>query len=540
MIQKSAATLLAAFAYTVHGATPLDTSTPEQAHPPLPHDEAGKLPGNAFQVPPAVGSPFRLFRNTSQNYRVDTKNLNIDPSIRPTDTLRVDAMLPDFRGQFPLLQRGFAPETADLKVGPLYFKLRQLSAGVIWSDNIRHDNANRESETNGFVSIGGQVIWQITEEARIVAAGNFVWRPFEDESHVTGFTLRSLGLASTPVARTQATWEPIIAGIPWVFSDEFRMGTGRYTDAAYDSFELFEGFQTEDDSDRSRIFAFRGSGNPSATRSEEFGYFSNEISAATTAKVSGDFNFHFRADHEDLWYPDNDDETGLPSQRNTVSAGLESYRESLRFKPYANYRLSQRDNPDRTYHTSRVGLRGPITDLIKFDGNVGYSLEDKTSNEGWLWHTRLEHTVNPRTRHSVSWSRNVYDLSDEISQHVLYQFDHVLGPGLSTELFGGYFWTEELSGNNPDREDLRAGVRATWRVSPRTTVRLWGQYTDISRSDDSFHTKAWRGRFELSHRLYDRLSTRLVYQHTNLDSIRGTANSYDENLLYFTTSYSFE
>lgn len=538
MIQKSAATLLAALAYTAHGVTPLDTSTPEQAHPPLPHDEAGKLPGNAFQLPPTVGSPFHLFRNTFRSGRVNTRDAGIDPTFKPTDSVRVDAMLPDFRGQFPLLQRGFAPETADLKIGPLYFKLRQLSSGVLWRDNIHLNNANRESETTGFVSLGAQVIWQITDATRIAASGNFVWRPFEDEASVTGFTLRSLGLASTPEARAQATWEPIILGIPWVFSDELRMGTGRYTGDAFDSFELFEGISTDDDSDNSRIFAFRGNGLPDTGRSGEFGYFSNEVSASTSAKVTGDFDFRFRASHEDFWYPD-DDDVRLPSERNSIFASLNSYRESLRFKPYLNYRLGQRDNPDRVAHTARIGAKGPITDLINFDGNVGYLLEDRTSRESWLWNTRLDHTVNPRTHHSLWWTKNVYELSDEIAQHVLYQFDHVLGPGLSAELYAGYYWVEELSGIAAEREEIRTGVRTTWRVSPRTTLRLLGQHTDISSSDDTYLTETWRGRFELSHRLYDRVRTRLIYQHTDRESARG-ATSYDENLVYFTMSYVFE
>lgn len=548
MLKKSAITLLTAFTCSAPAASPIASSTPDQPNPPLPVDEAGGIPNNAFQNPAAVDNPFRnLFRTTSPRYNVGTNDLRLTPEVRPAETLKIEGALdlPDFRGQFPLLQRGFAPENADLKIGPVYFKLRQLSAGVLWTDNFRRNNDRRESQTDGFVSIGAQLIWQVTEASRISASGNFVWLPWDNEAGLTGFALRSplsFGLASAPDSRVQAAWEPVFFGIPWVIANEFRTETGRYTDGIYDSFELFEGFRLNDESgDSPRIFGFRDNNFDfrDSGKNDEFTFFGNEVSAATSARIAGDVNFRFRATHSDFWYPNNDDDRGLPSSRNTVSATLESYRESLRFKPYINYRLSDQNDPDRLYHYALAGVRGPVTDLIRFNGSVGYFFENKTENESFLWNARLDHTINPRTSHSIEWSRNVLELSDEISQHVLYRFNHVLGPGLSAELYAGYHWIDELTSTISDREDLRTGARLTWRVSPRTSVRLWGQYTEITDSLDTYDTNVWRGRFELSHRLYDAITTRLIYQRTDRDS-SGRVPSYDENLIYFTMSYMFE
>jgi hypothetical protein len=551
MIQKTAITLLAALTCTTRAAAPLESATPEQSNPPLPSDQAGPLPKNAFGTTTDTGSPYaRLFRNTSNPFRKETSDLKLAPQVRPAETVRLRASidLPDFRGRFPLLQRGFAPEDADLKIGPLYFKLRQLSAGVFWTDNVNHNNKNRESDTSGIVSLGGQVIWQITEGTRLAASGNFVWLPFDNVAGINGFGIRSpltFGLASSPDARVQASWEPTLFGIPWVFSDEFRTSVGRYSYGVYDSFELFEGFQVDRTGQDSNFVNFRKKRDrgdrdykfTSAGGNDEFLFFSNEIAAATQAKVRGDFNFRFRAAHDNYWFPD--DERGLPSERNTVFAGLDSYRESLRFKPYINYRLSHRPDPDRLYHVARAGVRGPVTDLINFDGNVGHVWDNQRGSSSWLWNAELAHTINPRTRHSVRWSRDLDDLSDEISQHVRYHFSHVLGPGLSTDLYAGYYWVEDTDELEPDREDIRAGLALNWHVSPRTNVRLSGQYSEVSNSDDSFGVQLLRGRFELAHRLYDRVQTRLIYQHTQLDASSG-ANSYDENQVYFSMSYLFE
>lgn len=562
MLKIPALTFLAAFTYSSQAAMPVSSSSPEQPNPPLPLDEPGGLPRNAYQNPAAVNNPFKnLFRATSPG-RFGTNSLNLSPEVRPAESLRIDSSidLPDFRGNFPLLQRGFAPEDADLKIGPVYLKLRQLSSGVYWSDNINRSNSGKESEVNGFVSIGAQIIWQISEATRLSAYGNYVWLPWENDAGLAGFAARSplnFGLASRLDARAQAAWEPVFFGIPWVFANDIRTNTGYFTNGIYDNFELFEGFELEGDEDENpRLIGFRNRGIQSrgqggtglrdggldfqtSDRYDEFTFFSNTISAATTTRVLGDTYFKFKASHEDLWYPDFEDRRGLPSTRNTIVAKLQSYRENLRFKPYLSYRFSEQDEPDRRFQYLRLGAKGPVTDLIQFDGNAGYSVEDKTDNKNFLWLARLNHIINPRTRHSIEWSRNILELSDEVTKRALYRFNHILGPGLNTELYAGYHWVEELEENSPDREEFRTGARITWLVSPRTNVRLWGQYTDLHNNANTLDRQSWRGRFELSHRLYDQVQTRLIYQYTELDSIR-SSQSYKENLLYFTMSYLFE
>ncbi len=553
MIQRTAATILAALACTAHGAAPLDSSTPDQANPPVPNDEIGRLPKNAFENRPSVGVPYqRLFRNTTSPLYIGQNDLRVSPTVEPTDTTKVTGSvdLPDFRGRFPLLQRGFAPEDADLKIGPLYFKLRQLSAGVVWSDNSRFTERNRDSDVRAIASVGGQIIWQITEASRLAASGNFVWLPLENRAGLTGFTAPlSFGLASTPNARVQATWEPVFFGIPWVFADELRSDIGRYSNGLNDNFDLLEGARLESEPGDSQgpfgLYTFRTNQRRDSNDfrfenrngNDEVFYYSNEISAATTARVLGDFRFRFRAAHENLWYPNTDNDF-LPSERNSVFADLESYRESLRFKPYLRYRLVHRPDSDRLYQSVRLGAHGPVTDLINFDGNFGYLWEQQNNRSRTLWHAHLDHVINPRTRHSLEWSRNLEELSDELTQHVTYNFNHVLGPGLSIDLFAGYNWTEDLDAVFADREEFRKGARLNWRVSPRTTIRLWGQHSDISYADGAFDTETWRGRFEISHRLYDRIGTRLIFQHTDRTSNR--AVSYDENIAYFAMSYFFE
>lgn len=553
MTQKAALPFLAAIAFSAHGATPLDSSTPNQANPSLPTDEVIGIPVDAYGAAPTKDIPYRnLFRNTGVTRGLTTSDPRLTPTIRPADNFRVKGNLdlPDLRGRFPLLQRGFAPEDADLKIGPLYFNLRQFSVGVQWTDNARRDGQNRESETRGFASIGAQVIWQISEASRLSASGNFVWFPFEGQGGVSGFALRSpvsFGLASAPDAQVQASWEPTILGVPWVIADELHTAVGRYTNGVRDDTEIFEGFSIDNsDGQSGGNYSFRspkerksrGFRQQTNNSNNEVLLFSNIVSATTTAKVPGDFNLHFRAAHENIWYIDNNDRN-LPPERNTVFSELESYRESFRFKPYLRYNLSQHPDPERLYQAVRVGARGPVTDLINFDGNVGHFWEEQSGRESFLWRAHFDHIINPLTRHMIEWSRDLEDLSDQLVQHVRYQFHHVLGPGLSGDVYGGYNWVEDLDGVFADREELNSGLRLSWRVSPKTTVRFLGQYADTVFSSGSFDTQVWRGRLELSHRFGDRINTRIIYQHTKQESGNGAAE-YDENLLYFSMSYIFE
>src|SRR5688500_18466098 len=83
-----------------------------------------RLPRGAYPGDPAVGIPQRtLFRDTGAPYLDSVRTPALQPSIRAESvesTFHLD--LPDVRGDFPLLARGFEPEDADLKLGPVYFK----------------------------------------------------------------------------------------------------------------------------------------------------------------------------------------------------------------------------------------------------------------------------------------------------------------------------------------------------------------------------------------------------------------------------------
>lgn len=532
--------------------TPAASADSTVGHVPTGTDDLRVIPRNAYESTPAVGIPARsIFRDTRAPYYDNLRDWSLSPSARLSDSARItsDLDLPDFRGSFPLLHRGFAPEDADLKVGPVYFKLRHISAAVLASDNIDHSEDNRESDVLGIVSIGGQILAQLSEGFQIAASGNLVFLPFEGESGYTGFALRapySFGLTGAPISNVQVAWQPVIFGLPITIADEFTIGMARFRNGAYDGFSLYDG-EDFDAIDRSGIHSVRARRFPSGddfnrnyNDEEEFLYYSNEISLSTVANLPGENIFRFRASHENIWYFDEvEDRVSLPSVRDRVVASIHSVRENLRFKPHVRYEYFHRDNPDLSSHQLWTGVRGPITDLLKFFGEVGVMWREDDDSQSLLWRTGLFHQPNPYTWHSLVYSRSTSEFQEELDQQVSYRISKTLGPELTATAYTSYHQIDDLLEEGYDRTEWRNGLRFTYLASPKTNFRLTGEHVLINYEDDSEQADSWRARFQVTHRFYERFIARAIYQYEQRTSDR-EGRDYAENLGYLSLSWLFD
>lgn len=506
-----------------------------------------RLPRGAYVDEPAVGVPYStLFRDTGAPYTNALRDQDLDPSIRGGSVdASFDLDLPDFRARFPLLDRGFAPEDADLKFGPVFFKLQALGAGLLFSDNINLSENDRESDVIGIVRLSGSLVVQLTEGFRIAAAGTLIYFPFENRIGIAGFGLHapfSFGLGAVPALETQVTWDTMIGGWPVLIADEFRMGVGRYSISSRDDFELFEGGQF-DGEDRAGRYTFRaphfpsrGNGSDYRERDSEFIYFSNTVSATTERFFPGDIRLRVRAYHENLWY--NQGHRGLPGLRQGVDALLRSERENLRFKPFLSYHALRTDLDDSFSHTVRLGVQGPITDQLDFYGSIGLFYNPDTGVTRVPWRIAFYHDAGPYTQQSLTIGSELSDFNDEFYTRVTYRLRQVLGPRLSGEAFVSYGTVEDLLGEYSSREELRTGARISALLGPRTRLNIGGTYTRIDGSEAFRLSETWTGRLELSYRFTDTLLSRLLYQYQQRDSSRED-DSYYENLVYLTITKYF-
>jgi hypothetical protein len=352
-------------------------------------------------------------------------------------------------------------------------------------------------------------------------------------------------LTGSPSASVQMAWEPTFFGLPFVIADEFTMGLARFSNDSYDSFEVYDGFET-DTVDRAGIYtlrapttrSFRDSGRDGEARNDvEFVYYSNEVSVNTGGPLPGQHIFRFRASHEDIWYEE--EGNGLPAQRDRVFLGVESVRESLRFKPFGSYEYLATHDPDRNTHKVRAGLKGPITDLMDFRGDIGYYWDTERDDSNVIWRLALHHTPDPRTRHSLVYQRDTSEFLDELDERLTYRLNRVLGPNLNASLYSSWHWIEDLDNQVPDREEIRSGISFDYIHSPRTSYRLIGQYARVAYEDDYGKYNDWLGRFECRHKFLESLHARFVYQYERREG-EVLSDSYSENLLFLSLSWIFE
>lgn len=516
--------------------------------PPTGTGSLSRLPAGSYFVDPAIGVPMRrIFRDTGAPYTDSLRQVGVAPTVRSESAeVGIHLDLPNVHGRFPLLDRGFAPADADLKIGPLYFDLRAVSMAVLFSDNIDRSETDRKADTIAIMRLSASVVVQLSEGFRIAASGSFVYLPFEGTAGFAGFGLiapYSFGLSAIPSFDTQASWDTLIGGWNVVFADDFRVGVARFSIGTRDNFDFFDGGGF-DDADTAGRYTFRaprqrqprGRFDRNETDSDIL-YFSNILSATTERLLPGSIRLRVRGYHENLWY--NQGNRGMPRIRDGLNVLLRDEHENTRFKPFITYRGTHTNTIDGINHEVRTGIDGPITDQLKLHLDVGWSHRDSNGSNRYLWGLGLRHIAGPYTEESLIAGRTIGDFSDELSDHITYRIRQILGPKLTAEGYASLARVEDLQGEFGTRDVFRTGIRLTLDPGPKTTIRIAGIYSTLdSDSNDFGRRETWTGRFEISYRLTDDFHARLLYQYQLRDSDR-PGSSYDENLVYFSLTKYF-
>lgn len=505
------------------------------------------VPPGSFE-PDRVGIPqSTLFRDTHPPY--STVNLPaVGPNLRSENvTGTFHLALPSLYGGLPWAQRGFEPQDADLKLGPLFFKLREIDAAVLHSDNINLTPDHTESGTIAMVAATIDVIAQITEGLRLASSATFVYFPIEGKAGIAGFGLTDIynfGLFTGPIVRTQVTWDTEINDWHVVFADEFRIEQGTYSIDYRSDNALFEGFRFDEASQAGR-YVFRPTEgfvfgknenryNHDELRSDLLVY-SNLVSADAEKITPGVILMRARVYREDLWY--NQGNRGLPSLREGATLTLVSERENMRFKPYFVYDAYYTDEADNVQHIFRGGIFGPITDQLILRAEAGYFIGG-LADESALWNVELNHVAGPYTTESLFYGRNFNYFHDEIDDVLGYNLHQVIGPRVNADFYATKVRAEEYYGDssqNTIRDEYHLGLRLIYNVGPRTSLGLTGEYTDVTAPDE---TTWWIGRAELGYNFTDTLNLHFVYQYQKRSS-NVFQDSYTENLFFLSLSKYF-
>ena len=503
----------------------------------------------AFQPEPSPLAPSQLFRNTQFPYGPVINPEPLGPNIN-SDSLNASAKLnlSAFAGVPFLTQSAFEPQDADLKIGPFYFKLRELQAAFLYSDNINLTH-NPEAGEIAYVGMTIQVMAQITDNLRVATEGTFVYLPIQNQAGIAGFGLGefyNFGLMNGPLVHAQVAWDTEIAGWHVVFADDFEVGVGFLANDFRSNDALFTGFNTNAEAITGRYelrpneeFFFPNNNQNDLNNRNDVVLYTNIVSATADRLLPDSIRLSVRLYHENFWY--NQGNRGLPELRQDGAiVGLFSERENLRFKPYFIYEAIDTDEMSGVQSIFRAGIHGPITDQLQLLAEIGYFVGGIQGNNGsgLLWDIQLNHVAGPYTEESLIWTRDFNFFHDEIDDVVGFNVTQILGPKLRAD---GYVYRvlEEISfqdGTQLNDDQWRIGVRLDYNLGPKTWLQLTGQYATANQPAG---ISWWQGRAELDYNFTDTLRLQLIYQYTQSQS-QLIGNDYRENLFFISLTKYFE
>lgn len=510
---------------------------------------------NAFQQEPPAITPNSLFRNTQFPYGPLVTPTPVGPNLNSesvTGQFKLD--LPTIGGGLPFLRRGIEPQDANLKIGPFYFKLREAEAAFIYSDNIYLTPVGQSGEI-AYVGLTIDIVAQITETLRIATEGTLVYLPFQNQAGIVGFGLTDFydfGLNSGPLIHAQATWETEIGTWHVVFADEFRVYAGVYSNDFRSNDVLFSGADFNDQAVAGRyvleppqgeVFANQGNqsslSQPTNFRNNPVVY-TNTLSATADRLLPGTVHLTARVYDETLWY--NQGNRGLPLMREDgATISLVSERENMRFKPYFIYEAFSTNEFSGVQNIFRLGVTGPITDQLQLVAEGGYFIGG-LQESGGLWRLQLTHIAGPYTAESAFYAREFNNAHDEIDEILGYDIKQILGPKLEVDAFA-YRVLEQFSytdGAQASEEQLRLGLRLTYILGPKTTLRVTGEYGSAEPgSTDLGNSVWWTGRAELAYNFTNTLLLHFVYQYQQSRS-EVIEENYKENLFFLSLTKYFE
>jgi len=526
------------------------SATPAPASPEA-ADSAAQESASSLPAPRVFGEPQMdtpvspIFRNTN----ITPLSARVDPTVTPgihADPFELHSDF-GFRGtglKVPFVQRGFEPQNASLKLGPVYIKFRRVEGGMIASDNINLSETDRKPGVIAILRLDMGIILQLGEGFRLAVAGAFVYLPLQGKFGPNGYGLVSgLGLGTEPVITSQMTYDTMIGGWDVQFFDELSAGVVQFSNSIDANLAIFDGASFPWD-DRAGIYRF---GPPYPTRSQQFSenyryntnmnqqYLSNTVGFQTTRILPSDIRLSVKALQQNLWY--NRDGRGMPSSRESATISAASVRENLRFKPFVEY-LVQRVEPTGSVHQSVIGgVTGPITEQLYFYGAAGYAF-NLNSHDNMLWRLGLTHIAGPNTTERLFFGRSLSTFDQEIYTHATYSLSQVLGPSITGRFIAIAEKVEDLTGGRNSYNNLWGGLRFTYFISPRTEVQAVGAYQYQYYTSYNQYLNVWTGQIILNYHFSDIWMGRLLYQYQERNTDLPN-NSYYENKVMLTFSRFF-
>jgi len=513
--------------------------------------------GNGFEATAAVASgelktsqviadPGAPYTNLFQNFGV---GLSGQPKVGGFHThFNVGPVaLGNFAG-IPI-KRGSRPEGAEVKIGNFYLDLLYLSGSLLYSDNVNLTETNRKGGVGGAITLGVTGLYQLNEGLQVSVSGAFIYLPFENKFGISGFGIvdpfAQFALDSQSLFSAGASYDTLIGGWQMSLYDDFRIiNRTLYSLGDQADLDFYDGetFDEQSSFRKQRIYTAPTSGgrvNRRTTQSAS-SFDISELTYINTAGVTlsrvlpPEIDTRLGYYHQNFWYSGSQQSlTGgaLPSYYDTFFLRAESIRENLRFKPYVFYNARTSDLQRGWDQYVGGGLRGPVTDYINFDGNVGYVFSGNTGNTSLIWQLELEHEISPTMSQRIGYYRVLTEPDRQLRETYQYQVRKILGPYMTSGAFARHSVFSDLDTNADLLTQDQVGLFWNYNLAEQGQVALQGFYSKNSFNDPTISDyESWTFRAIYSRQLAATIYGDFIYQFERRDSSAAN-DSYYENLV---------
>lgn len=413
-----------------------------------------------------------------------------------------------------LFTRAYDPDRAHVKMGPLYFDLLSMGAGVLYSDyrGVEYFPEGEEDGWLSFVDLQIRAVMQFTETFYLIVSGHFVYLPGDNEF---GFYLGD-GFGPYSVARLNyqarlREWDVLVY-------DELRVrfGGDLFWDAYEPAFERAGRYS----------FGFNDRYRNNSYFDDENMALSNKVAVNASRPLGPDWRLWLEADHTDYWRSYDFVDHGHWDHLGAL-IGYEG--SELPFSPYLEYDAYSADTFETSYHTAYLGARGRLSENLRLNARGGrfWSVGREPEQESWVWDVGLTHDVNERTWQRVEVGQGYFidEFSDDsaLSQYASYSVGYRVTEWAYATAYAQWSEDEFLTGRGGEWQREIYGGNLNFRLLDYTSMDAGAAYErrrSLPDQEVDEHRLYYAG---LSHQLYSRTQLWFRYQFED-------AESFDESL----------
>lgn len=437
-----------------------------------------------------------------------------------------------------------APDSAALKLGPVYLFVDSLTARLFWSRLSTHPSTISSDKWSSWIEMGFTATASIGDRFSLSVIGNLSYFPFNNQVTLTyssQFPVLAASMAYLwPDLHGQIAYTVPVGNWPVTFSDDVELGRGRYSNSLSYTFEDFRSSNASNGGQEVQTFGRTTWGNSAADNMNDyqFGLLVNNARISTKGDVFGDFTLSASLTRGDFVY--------IPEQPSRLSSMedfsllLTTERETLRFKPYLAYDAIHEDNRAGIGHWVRLGVLGPVTEQVDLVADVGYFTGFNSGRQGLVTgRVELTHAINPDASESLRFHRGFDVFGDMASTSISYEFRQVLGPALAARFFAVAAENSGLRAGVLSDREVRTGIGVSINPGGKFTFDWDSYYSRLEATGDNTHGNFLGTEVDIQYRLTFNTRASLMFVFNRGDQYNFSYSSAIRDIVMLSIQRSF-